>query len=74
LLRQNAEFIVDVQPVAFFSLIAMLAPLVRGVENQIVRALLAIQISQQHYAWICECLNDSSPHGRLPKPFSMQSY
>jgi hypothetical protein len=55
-LRHYSEFIVAVQPVALFALLASLALLVRGVERQIVRAFSGIQISPHQYARIGERL------------------
>ncbi len=60
--------IVNVQPTAFFPLLAHLARLVRVIEKQMLWTLLAIQVSQQHYPGIGEHLNDTLPHARLPHP------
>ena len=66
LLSQYAEFIIAVQPVALFPFLAVLARLVCGIEIPVLRALLAVQISQQQYAWVGERLYDMSLHDRFP--------
>jgi hypothetical protein len=58
LLSQYAEFIVATQPVAFLPLTAVLTRRMRGIEIPILRALLAIEVCQQDYAWIGKCFYD----------------
>jgi len=59
--------IIAVQPITFFSLLAVLAGNVFNVEILILRALLDIQISQQQYAWISERFYHSTSHDWLPE-------
>lgn len=66
--RQNTDFIVVIQPAAFFSLLAALTRVISGIEILILRAFLDIQVSQQHHAWISELLYDSSSHRPLLVP------